>query len=273
MNSNIKEYNIQQFEDIKHIDENGNEYWYARELQIILEYTQWRRFENVIDRAKTACKNSNLDINEHFASIGKLSINVNGGKRFINDFKLSRYASYLIAQNADSRKEVVALAQTYFAVQTRKQELFGINSVVLAEDKKRIEKRIKIKSENNQLNKTALHSGVKNFDKFHNYGYKGLYNGETANDIAKRKNLRYKEEILDNMCSGELIANEFRINLTKEALENKNINNEHDANIEHFNVGKSVRNVIKENGGTLPENYPTPKKSIKELNKRNKLKK
>ena len=142
-------------------------------------------------------------------------------------------------------------------------EILETYSQNISEDNKRLISRKRIKKSNLQLSQAALKSGVKNFDKFHNYGYKGLYNGETANDIAKRKNLRYNEEILDNMCSGELIVNEFRINLTKEALENKSINNEHDANIEHYNIGKSVRNVIKENGGTLPENYSTPKKVLK----------
>ena len=132
----IKEYTEKLFEDIKHIDENGNEYWLARELQKVLDYTQWRRFEEVINKAKTACNNSNVDINEQFADVGKLSINANGGKRIITDYKLSRYACYLIAQNGDPRKEVIALAQTYFAIQTRKQELSEKEYSELTEDEK-----------------------------------------------------------------------------------------------------------------------------------------
>jgi DNA-damage-inducible protein D len=271
MNSNIKEYNIQQFEDIKHIDENGNEYWMSRELGKILEYSEYRKFLPSIKKAFISCKKSGQNVENHFALMDAM-VNIGSkAKRKLKDYRLTRYACYLIVQNSDSSKPVVALGQTYFAIQTRKMEIIELNNI--SEEEKRLTSRKRIRKSNNLLNKTALKSGVKNFDKFHNSGYKGLYNGETANDIAKRKNLRYNEEILDNMCSGELIANEFRINLTKEALENKNINNEHDANIEHFNIGKSVRKVIEDNGGTLPENYPTPKKSIKELNKINKLKK
>ena len=271
MKNNIETINEVIFENIKHIDDEGNEFWYARELQYVLGYNQWRSINDLIKRAKLTCKESKYNIDDHFALDRKMVSIGSKTTRNVLDYKLTRYACYLIVMNGNPQKPCIALGQTYFAVQTRKQELSELKKI--SEDEKRLDSRNRIRKSNNQLGKVALKSGVRNFDKFHNYGYKGLYNGETANDIAKRKNLRYKEEILDNMCSGELIANEFRINLTKEALENKNINNEHDANIEHFNIGKSVRNVIKENGGTLPENYATPNKCIKELNKRNKLKK
>ena len=271
MENSIENISNSIFESIKHIDEDGNEYWYARELMNVLEYKKWQNFHNVIKTAEKSCINSGLEKNERLTEVSKSYESGNGTVRYVKDYKLSRYICYLIAQNSDPRKEIIALAQAYFTIQTRKMELLELNSKDISEDEKRIKSRKRIRISNTLLGKTALKSGVRNFDKFHNYGYKGLYNGETANDIAKRKNLRYNEEILDNMCSGELIANEFRINLTKEALENKNIDNEHDANIEHYNIGKSVRNVIKENGGILPENYPTPKKSIKELNKNKKL--
>ena len=158
-------------------------------LQTALDYKEWRKFENVIYKAKIACNNSNIDINEQFVGIDKLSINVNGGKRIINDYKLSRYACYLIAQNGDSRKKTIALAQTYFAIQTRKQELSEKEYSMLTEDEKRFYQRNLTRKGNYSLNMVARNVGVRNFDKFHNAGYKGLYNGETANDIAKRKKL------------------------------------------------------------------------------------
>ena len=154
----------------------------------LLEYKEWRKFEGVIDKAKTACKNSKVDINEQFVGTDKLSINVNGGKRIILDYKLSRYACYLVAQNGDSRKESIAFAQTYFAIQTRKQELSEKEYNLLTEDDKRFYQRNLTKKGNYSLNQTAKNAGVKNFDRFHNFGYKGVYNGETADDIAKRKN-------------------------------------------------------------------------------------
>ena len=259
----IKEYTDKIFEDIKHIDENGNEYWLARELQIVLDYKEWRKFEGVIDKAKSACKNSMVDTNEHFVDADKLSINVNKGKRIINDYKLSRYACYLIAQNGDSRKEVIALAQTYFAIQTRKQEIIDEYYSDLPEDKKRLIIRKQIKNGNYNLNRTAVNSGVTDLARFHNSGYKGLYNGETADDIAKRKGLRYREDILDNMCSEELAANIFRIAQTDAKLKRESINSDMESNEIHYEVGKKVRETIQDLGGTMPEELPTPKKSLK----------
>ena len=269
--NNIEKYNELVFENIKHIDESGNEYWLARELQFVLQYKEWRKFKNVIDKSKITCKNSGLDINKQFVGTDKLSINVNRGKRKILDYKLSRYACYLIAQNCDPRKKVISLAKTYFAIQTRKQELLEKDYNLLTEDEKRLYQRNLTKKGNYSLNITAKNSGVKNFDKFHNAGYKGLYNGETANDIARRKNLRYREDILDNMGSEELADNLFRIVQTEAKLKKDNISKEKEANETHYKMGKDIRCFIKKQGGTMPEDLPTPKKSLKSLEKDNVL--
>ena len=263
----IKEYNETVFENIKRIDEYGNEYWLARELQIVLDYKKWQKFINVIENAKMACEQSKFIIDDHFTQVGKLVDIGSKTSRSIVDYKLSRYACYLIVQNSDPRKEVVALGQTYFAIQTRKQELTEKEYSMLTEDEKRFYQRSLTKKGNYSLNQVAKKCGVKNFDKFHNAGYKGLYNGETANDIAKRKNLRYREDILDNMGSEELAANLFRITQTESKLKRENISNEKDANETHYNIGKNIREVIAKNGGTMPEKLPTPKKSLKELEK------
>ena len=266
----IKEHTEKIFEDIKHIDEEGDEYWYARELQRVLGYSQWRRFKNTVSKAKTSCNNSNVRVEDHFANVGKMINLGKGGTRNINDYKLSRYACYLIAQNGDSRKKTIALAQTYFAIQTRKQELSEKEYSMLTEDEKRFYQRNLTRKGNYSLNMVARNVGVRNFDKFHNAGYKGLYGGETANDIAKRKKLRYREDILDNMNEDELVANLFRINQTKQKLLKDKVQGENNANDIHYEVGKKVRKAIKDIGGTMPEDMPTPKKSLKELEKENK---
>ena len=266
---NIKKEN-QTFESIKHIDENGIEYWYARELQDVLEYTQWRRFENVINKSKISCKKSGFSVIDHFADVGKMVQIGSGAEKEIKDYKLTRYACYIIAQNGDPRKEVIALAQTYFAVQTRKQEITEKEYSMLTEDEKRFYQRDLTRKGNYSLNQAAKNAGVKNFDKFHNAGYKGLYNGETANDIAKRKGLRYREDILDNMGTDELIANLFRISQTEQRLKKDNIQTEGEACKTHNKIGKIVRKAIKEAGGTMPEELPTPEKSLKQLEKENK---
>ena len=258
------------FEDIKHIDDNGVEFWYARELMPILQYSNWQNFEKIINKAKRSCENSDINVFEHFTDVSKLSKRANNAEIEIKDYKLSRYACYLIAQNGDSRKKVIALAQTYFAVQTRKQEISEKEYSMLTEDEKRFYQRNLTRKGNYSLNQAAKNAGVKNFDKFHNSGYKGLYNGETADDIAKRKGLRYREDILDNMGSTELIANLFRISQTEEKLVRDKIQTEKEANITHYNVGSKVRKTIKELGGTMPEDLPTPKKSLKQIEKENK---
>jgi len=263
----IKKYNEKIFEKIKHIDKHGNEYWYARELAKVLEYRGWDKFKNVLKKAMTSCENSGNLVSDHFSQTGKMVKLGSGAERKIEEFELTRYACYLIVQNADSNKEVVALGQTYFAVQTRKQELTEKEYSMLTEDEKRFYQRNLTKKGNYSLNQAAKTAGVKNFDRFHNFGYKGLYNGETADDIAKRKSLRYREDILDNMGSEELAANLFRITQTESKLKRDNISSEKEANQTHYNIGKNIREVIAKNGGTMPEELPTPKKSLKELEK------
>ena len=267
---NVIDKTNKSFEDIKHIDENGVEFWYARELMPILQYSNWQNFEKIIDKAKISCENSGISVFEHFIDVNKLSKRANNAEVEIKDYELTRYACYLIAQNGDSRKKVIALAQTYFAVQTRKQEISEKEYSLLTEDEKRFYQRDLTRKGNYSLNQTAKNAGVKNFDKFHNAGYKGLYNGETADDIAKRKGLRYREDILDNMGSDELIANLFRISQTEQKLKKDNIQTETEANKTHYNIGKNIREVIAKNGGTMPEELPTPKKSLKQLEKENK---
>lgn len=244
----LEKNNNKTFEDIKHVDENEIEFWFARELQNVLDYREWRKFENVIKKAIVSCENSGISTFEHFVGVDKTINMPKGAKKTIQDYKLTRYACYLIAQNGDPRKEVIALAQTYFAVQTRKQEISEKKYSSLTEDEKRFYQRDLTRKGNYSLNQTAKKSGVKNFDKFHNAGYKGLYNGETADDIAKRKGLRYREDILDNMGSTELIANLFRISQTEERLKKDNVNTEKEACDTHNKIGKIVRKAIKEAG-------------------------
>lgn len=262
----LTEYNESTFESIKHINEYGNEYWLARELQTMLGYKEWRLFAAIIEKAQIACSQSNNSINSNFGVYPKI-VKTGVSTKTIIDYKLSRYACYLIVQNANPRFEAVALGQTYFAVQTRKMELSEEEYSKLTEDEKRLYRRKQTKDGNKILYKIAREKGVKNFDRFTNAGYKGLYNGETANDIAKRKGLRYREDILDNMSSVELGANIFRITQTEALLEKQEEPNEQVATNTHYKVGKAVRDTIKNLGGTMPEELPTPKRSLKEIEK------
>ena len=262
----IEEYNERIFEKIKHIDENGDEYWEARELQNILGYKEWRYFLSVIEKAQIACSNSNNIISDHFGVYTKM-VKAGVSSKEVLDYKLSRYACYLIVQNANSKIKTVALGQTYFAIQTRKQEISEEEYRELTEDEKRLYRRNQARKGNYNLNKTARKSGVKDLARFHNAGYKGLYNGESADDIFKRKKLRYREDILDNMCSEELADNIFRIAQTDAKLKRDKVDNEYTANSVHYEIGKEIRNSIKRMGGTMPEDLPTPEKSIKEIEK------
>ena len=258
------------FENIKHIDEYGNEYWYAREFSKVLEYKDWRNFLKVLNKAKDACKNSGFNIDEQLVEVNRLSKRNNNATANIQDYKLSRYICYLIVQNADPGKEVVALGQTYFAIQTRKQEITEQEYDSLSDDEKRFYQRRLTRQGNYTLQKVASAAGVKNMAEFHNAGYKGLYNGETADDIFKRKKLRYREDILDNMNEDELVANLFRINQTKQKLLKDSVQGEKEAKEVHYEVGQKVRKAIADIGGMMPEDMPTPKKSLKELEKEKK---
>ena len=251
----LKEVSETIFESVKHIDDEGNEYWHARDLQKVLEYKDWRNFCKVIDKAIISSKKSDSTEEVWVVEVNTPIKTGKGKAELIQNYKMSRLACYLIVQNADPNKEVVALGQKYFSYKTRFREI----------DEKRIYRRKQVKESNKSLNKIASLKGVKNFDKFTNAGYKGLYNGETANDIAKRKGLRYREDILDNMGSVELGANIFRITQTDDLLNKQKEKSERIATNTHYEVGKEVRNTIKKLGGTMPEDLPTPNRSLKEI--------
>ena len=265
-----KEYTNSVFENIKHIDEYENEFWYARELQKVLEYKDWRNFQKVINKAVTSAKNSFSNKEDWLVEVNKPIKTGKGKEEIIRDYKLSRYICYLIVQNADPSKEVVALGQTYFAIQTRKQEITKQEYDSLSDDEKRFYQRKLTKQGNYTLQRVATAAGVKNMAEFHNAGYMGLYNGETADDIFKRKKLRYREDILDNMNEDELVANLFRINQTKQRLIKDNVQGEKEAKDVHYEVGQKVRKAIADIGGMMPEEMPTPKKSLKELERKKK---
>lgn len=267
MNNEIARYSEETFESIKHVNEYGNEFWYARELQPILEYTEWRNFQKLIEKAQTACENSGIAVDECFVEVNKTSPMPNGGVKLIDDYILSRYACYLIVMNGDPRKEVIAVGQTYFAVKTRQQELID-HYDELSEDQKRLAIRKEMKAHNKSLAEAAQKAGViKSYDFaiFQNYGYQGLYGGLGAKEIHARKGLKENEQILDHMGSTELAANLFRATQTDEKLRRENIRGKEKANQTHYEVGRKVRQTIAELGGTMPEDLPTPKKSIRQI--------
>lgn len=265
----INNYNELTFESIKNIDEIGNEFWYARDLQIALEYTEWRNFENVIEKAKQATQNSSFSIADHFVDVNKMIELGKQAIRTIKDYKLSRYACYLVVQNADPTKEIVALGQSYFAIKTRQQEL-SENFDNLDENQKRIAIRNELKHHNKSLAEAAQNAGIqstKDYAIFQNMGYKGLYGGLGQKEIHSRKGLKKSQKILDHMGSTELAANLFRATQTDEKLRRDKIIGKSKANETHYTVGKKVRDTIKELGGTMPEDLPTPEKSIPQLEK------
>ncbi len=249
------------FESIKKIDENGIEYWTARELMVVLGYSTWRRFDETIKRAQQACINSRMFPQDHFVGTGKMTKVGHGIVREIEDYKLDRYACYLIAQNGDSSKKEIALAQTYFAIQTRKQEV----SENLSNDEKRILDREEIKHKNKGLFSTAKLVGVSNFGKFNDAGYKGLYTMPLA-EIESKKGIK-KGELLDRAGGEELGANLFRITQTEAKLKRESIKGDIDAQKTHFDIGNKVRQTIKEIGGEMPENLKS-EIHIKEIKKR-----
>ena len=257
------------FDNIKHENEYGQEFWYARELQPVLEYSQWRYLKEAIERAKTACNNSGQNVADHFAEVRKMVDIGSNAKRSVEDYELSRYACYLIVMNGDPRKEIIALGQTYFAVKTRQQELIE-DYERLSEEQKRIAIRNEMKRHNSALADAAHDAGIKeprDYAIFQNYGYMGLYNGLKAKDIKERKGLKKNQDILDYMGSTELAANLFRATQTEEKLRRENIQGKSEANKTHFEVGKKVRQTIKELGGTMPEDLPTLEKSVRQIEK------
>jgi DNA-damage-inducible protein D len=264
----LKEH--QGFEQIKQVDENGNEFWSARDLASVLEYAKWENFSKVIDRAMLSCKNSGRRLIDHFPEGRKLIEHGKGGERKLVDYKLSRYACYLIVQNGDPRKEVIALGQTYFATQTRKQELMSDYFHQLDEDNKRLVIRGEIKQWNQMLAEAAHEAGVitnEEFAAFQNAGYMGLYGGETVQDIHDRKQLSPTQKILDYMNSQELISNLFRISLAEDKIRKEQIQGADNARKAHNEVGQEVRKTIQRVNGTLPEDQPTPGKSIEAVQK------
>lgn len=259
------------FESIKHINEYGQEFWYARDLQIALEYKEWRNFYKVILKAQHACENSENPVSDHFVEINKI-VEAGISSKPIDDYQLSRYACYLIVQNGDSRKKVIALGQTYFAVKTRQQELIE-NFNELNEDQKRLAIRHEMIEHNKLLVEAAKNAGVetsRDYAIFQNYGYMGLYGGMKAADIHKHKGLKKGEKILDHMGYEELAANLFRATQTEAKLKRDNIQGKKEANETHYNVGKEVRDTIQRLGGTMPEDLPTPEKSIKQIEREQK---
>ena len=261
------------FESIRHVNKYGQEFWYARDLQIALGYTEWRNFCKVIEKAKEACRGSNNAVSDHFVDVNKI-VNAGATSKDIGDIQLSRYACYLIVQNGDPRKKVIALGQTYFAVKTRQQELIE-NYENLSEDQKRIAIRQEMKEHNKMLVAAAKDAGVEttlDYAMFQNYGYMGLYGGLKASDIKERKGLKKSQDILDYMGYEELAANLFRATQTEAKLRRENIQGKQEANKTHFEVGKKVRDTIKDLGGTMPEDLPTPEKSIQQLEREQKKK-
>lgn len=264
MNNN--NYSETIFDSIKHQDDNGNEFWYARELQKVLEYTEWRNFYKVMEKAKIAYHNSNGDLSTDFVEINKI-VTAGATCKSVIDYQLSRYACYLIVQNGDPRKQVIALGQTYFATKTRQQELMEQYDE-LSENSKRLAIRSELTKHNKSLAEAAQQAGVntpRDYAVFQNRGYQGLYGGLGVKEIHAKKGLTKSQKILDHMGITELAANLFRATQTDEKLRREHITNKDTANLTHYEVGAKVRQTIKDLGGTMPEDLPTPSKSIKQI--------
>ncbi|KWW30368.1 MAG: DNA-damage-inducible protein D [bacterium P201] len=276
MSKRLTKKTMSLFESIKHFDENGTEYWTARSLWKILEYTEYRHFLPVIEKAKIACENSGQRIENHFEDILEMVEIGSGAERPVESVKLSRYACYLILQNADPSKTIVAQGQTYFAIQTRIAEVQQMKEYqeLSDEEEKRLFLRTELQKHNSQLANAAKDAGVidsRDYAIFQNYGYQGLYGGMTAKDIHAKKGLKKSQKILDHMGSTELAANLFRATQTEEKLRRENIKGKQKANMTHYEVGAKVRQTIKELGGTMPEDLPTVE-NIKQIEKKKKQK-
>ncbi|WP_416777028.1 DNA damage-inducible protein D [Xenorhabdus budapestensis] len=263
------EHHHQPFEEIKLFSDEGVEYWSARELAPLLDYKDWRNFQKVLNKAIQACEASNQEPSYHFVEANKMVTLGSGAERKIDDINLSRYACYLVVQNGDPSKPVIAAGQTYFAIQTRRQELADDETFKkLQEDEKRLFLRNELKEHNKQLVETAQRAGVEtniDFAIFQNHGYQGLYGGLDQKAIHQRKDLKKSQRILDHMGSTELAANLFRATQAEDKLRRDNVKSKTQANQTHFDVGRKVRDTIQELGGTMPEDLPSPEKSIKQL--------
>lgn len=257
------------FDAIRHFDENGVEYWLARELYPLLGYSRWQRFLPVVTKAKEACVSSNINVEDHFTNMGKMVGLGSGATRELEDIALSRYSCYLIVQNGDPTKPVIAAGQTYFAIQTRRQEIEDQEAFVeLNDDQKRLLLRREVAEHNKRLVDAAHDAGVidaMDYAIFQNYGYKGLYGGLGQREIHAKKGLKKSQKILDHMGHEELAANLFRATQTEAKLRREGIQGKSQANQTHFGVGREVRETIKRLSGTMPEDLPTPEKSIKQL--------
>ena len=268
-NTNTQNATNSIFESIKHVDETGYEYWLARELAKALQYKDYRNFELTIFKAMDACKNSGFEVLDHFGEVTEMVSIGSGARRGFPSYMLSRYACYLTVQNGDPKKEEIALAQSYFAVQTRRQELQD-QFDQLTENQRRLAIRSELTQHNKSLVEAAQQAGVEtqqDFAIFQNKGYQGLYGGLGQKDIHERKGLKKSQKILDHMGSEELAANLFRATQTDAKLRREQIQGKESANETHFEVGKKVRQTIKELGGNMPEDLPTPEKSIQTLKK------
>ncbi len=262
------------FEGIRHFDDEGNEYWVARDLQPLLEYSTWDKFKRVIEKAMEACRQSAHQVEDHFSQTVKMVDIGSGAKREIEDYHLSRYACYLVVQNGDPSKPVIANGQTYFAMQTRRQELSDNAAFAqLSENEKRLAIRNELAAHNKHLAAAAKDAGVEtslDYAIFQDHGYRGLYGGLGAKDIHSRKGLKKSHKILDHMGSTELAANLFRATQTEEKLKRDQVKGKRHANQTHYEVGEKVRQTIQELGGTMPENLPTPSQSIQQIEREKK---